>query len=71
MAPRIYHVSQVKDEKHPQHKKWRIRMASSNKTVAFFDTQAEALEEANRLAKEYNGSVMIHKLDGSIRKKKY
>ncbi len=68
---RVYHVSQEKDKKSQFFKMWRIRLRGSNKTIKFFNTQKEAIDEAERLAKEYQGRIVIHKVDGSIRKQDY
>lgn len=66
-----YHVSQNKDEKSANFKKWRVRKEGSDKTIKFFDTQKEAISYAEGLAKAADSSVVIHKVDGSIRKQDY
>lgn len=66
-----YHVSQNKDEKSDNFKKWRVRKEGSTKTIKFFNTQKEAIEFAEGLAESAGSSVVIHKLDGSIRKQDY
>jgi uncharacterized protein YdaT len=66
-----YHVSQNKDEKSDNFKKWRVRKEGSTKTIKFFNTQKEAIEYAESLAETAGSSVVIHKLDGSIRKQDY
>lgn len=66
-----YHVSQNKDEKSDHFKEWRIRKEGSNKTIKFFATQKEAIEYAEDLATKAGSSVVIHKVDGSIRKQDY
>ena len=66
-----YHVSQNKDEKSDNFKKWRVRKEGSTKTIKFFNTQKEAIEYAEGLAESAGSSVVIHKLDGSIRKQDY
>ncbi len=72
-APKIakYHVSQNKDENSDNFKKWRVRKEGSTKTIKFFDTQKEAIEFAEQLAESAGSSVVIHKVDGSIRKQDY
>jgi uncharacterized protein YdaT len=72
-APKIakYHVSQNKDENSDSFKKWRVRKEGSTKTIKFFDTQKEAIEYAEQLAESAGSSVVIHKVDGSIRKQDY
>ena len=66
-----YHVSQNKDPKSKYHKYWRVRKAGSAKTIKYFDTQAEAIVFAEDLAEKNDTSIVIHKLDGSIRKQEY
>lgn len=66
-----YHVSQNKDAKSPAFKQWRVRKEGSNKTIKYFDTQAEAIEYAEDLAEKNDTSIVIHKLDGTIRKQDY
>ncbi|MBU1093853.1 MAG: DUF2188 domain-containing protein [Firmicutes bacterium] len=66
-----YHVSQNKDPKSDNHRKWRVRKEGSEKTIKFFETQKEAIEYADGLALAAGSSVVIHKLDGSIRKQDY
>ncbi|MFW6319601.1 MAG: DUF2188 domain-containing protein [Bacillota bacterium] len=68
---RMYHVSLNKDEKSDYYKKWRVRLEKSDKTIKYFDTQKQAIDFAEGLAKEYKTSVVIHKVDGSIRKQDY
>ncbi len=72
-APKIqkYHVSQNKDENTENFKKWRVRKEGSEKTIKFFDTQKEAIDFAAGLAESAGSSVVIHKVDGSIRKQDY
>jgi uncharacterized protein YdaT len=66
-----YHVSQNKDPKSDSYKKWRVRIEGSQKTIKFFDTQKEAIAHAEDLAKSAGSSVVVHKLDGTIRKQNY
>jgi uncharacterized protein YdaT len=66
-----YHVSQNKDEDSENFKKWRVRKEGSTKTIKFFDTQKEAIAYAEQLAESAGSSVVIHKMDGSIRKQDY
>jgi len=72
-APKVqkYHVSQNKDENTENFKKWRVRKEGSEKTIKFFDTQKEAIDFAAGLAESAGSSVVIHKVDGSIRKQDY
>lgn len=69
--PARYHVSQNKDEKSPYFKKWRVRKEGSTKTIKYFDTQKEAIEYATDLADKAKTTIVIHKLNGSIRKQDY
>ena len=66
-----YHVSQNKDEKSARYKEWRVRKEGSNKTIKYFQTQKEAIDYAEELAESAGSSIVIHKLDGSIRKQDY
>ncbi len=66
-----YHVSQNKDEDSENFKKWRVRKEGSTKTIKFFDTQKEAIAFAEDLAEKAGSSIVIHKVDGSIRKQDY
>lgn len=66
-----YHVSQNKDSKSENYKMWRVRKQGSNKTIKFFKTQKEAIEYAEDLAEKAGSSVVIHKMDGKIRKQNY
>ncbi len=70
-TPPKYHVSQNKNQKSEHYKKWRVRLAGSDKTIKFYDTQKEAIEAAKEFAENNDGSVVIHKVDGSIRKQDY
>lgn len=67
----IYHVSLNKDEKSPNFKKWRVRKQGSQKTIQYFETQKEAIDFAQDLANKADGSIVIHKVDGKIRKQTY
>lgn len=66
-----YHVSQNKDARSDYYKKWRVRKEGSSKTIKYLDTQAEAIDYAQDLADKNDSSIVIHKLDGSIRKQEY
>lgn len=66
-----YHISMNKEEQSPYFKKWRVRKEGSTKTIKYFDTQKEAIAYATDLAEKANTSVVIHKVDGSIRKQDY
>ncbi len=69
--PRKYHVSYNKDSESEHYKMWRVRKEHSEKTIQYFKTQKEAIEYAETLAEHAGSSVVIHKMDGSIRKQNY
>lgn len=52
-------------------KKWQVKNASSSKVLKLFDTQKEAIDYANTLANNQEGCIIIHKVDGKIRKQNY
>lgn len=66
-----YHVSQNKNKDAEYYMKWRVRKESSDKTIQYFDTQKLAIDYAQGLAAKFGTTVVIHKLDGSIRKQDY
>lgn len=66
-----YHVSQNKDDKSEFFKQWRVRKEGSKKTIKYFPTQEEAIAYAKQLAKNNDTNIVIHKLDGTIRKQNY
>ncbi len=66
-----YHVSQNKGKNTEFYKQWRVGQESSDKTIQFFDTQKQAIDYAQGLATQAKTTVVIHKLDGSIRKQDY
>ena len=51
--------------------KWQVKFAKGEKAIKLFDTQAEAIAYAKKLAENQDGNITIHKKDGSIRKQKY
>ena len=61
-GPRVYHVA-----KHPSGQ-WSIKLASSDKVIKLFDTQAEAIAYAKGLVESRGGSVRIHSVSGRLRK---
>lgn len=67
----IYHILLNNDKKSPNYKRWRVRKQGSRMTIQHFDTQAEAIKFAEDLAKKADGSIVIHKVDGKIRKQNY
>lgn len=63
-----YHVEENKDEKNPNYKKWGIRKEGSNRTMKYFDTQKDAIDQAKTMAQNNDGSVIAHKREGGYRK---
>ena len=64
-ASKNYHIV------HRQDGKWQVKFAKGEKAIKLFDTQEEAIAYAKKLAANQNGSITIHKKDGSIRKQRY
>ncbi|MGN0819545.1 MAG: DUF2188 domain-containing protein [Christensenellaceae bacterium] len=64
MAKR-YHISQRDD------KKWQVKCEGAEKALKLFDTQKEAIAYAKTVADNQEGSIIIHKVDGKIRKTTY
>lgn len=60
-----YHIT-----KHPKGG-WQIKKGKAERALKRFDTQKEAIEYAKDLEKSTGNSYVIHKADGSIRKKEY
>lgn len=60
-----YHVAKRPDGK------WQVKFAGGEKAIKLFDTQAEAIAYAKKLAVNQDGSISIHKKDGKLRKQKY
>ncbi len=66
MAKTIYHVSKRDNDG----REWKVFIQGSDKVIKLFKTQKEALEYAESLCKNKNdgSTVMLHGLDGKIRK---
>lgn len=64
MAKR-YHISLREDEK------WQVKCEGAEKALKLFDTQKDAIAYAKSVADNQEGSIVIHKVDGKIRKTKY
>lgn len=60
----VYHISQRKELN-----KWQVKKNQANKAVKLFDTQKEAIEYAEALARSQGGSIRVHGVSGKIRKK--
>ena len=63
---KIYHISKRKEDE-----KWQVKFANGERALKLFDTQAEAIAFAKEKAKNQDGAISIHKVDGKIRKQKY
>ena len=50
----------------PSNNHWAIRSAGSTSPTLTYETQAEALEAAKRIAKGQHSEVVIHSRDGRI-----
>lgn len=62
---KVYHIS-----KH-ESGKWQVKLGKGAKALKLFDTQKEAIAFAKEKADNQEGSIVIHKLDGKIRKQNY
>ena len=60
-----YHIT-----KHPNGG-WQLKKGKASRALKLFDTQKEAIDYAKQLEKERGISFIIHKADGSTRKKTY
>ena len=62
-----YHVSKREGK---DSREWKVFIQGSDKVIKIFPTQKEALDYALKLAKNKNNDsyVMLHGLDGKIRK---
>lgn len=63
---KVYHISKRKEDN-----KWQVKFANGERALKLFNTQAEAIAFAKEKAKNQDGSISIHKVDGKIRKQKY
>lgn len=65
---KVYHVTKRKEDN-----KWTIKFATGEKVIKTFDTKVEAMEYAEKLAKNQGGVVLSHaskgKNKGKIQKK--
>ena len=60
-----YHISLREDGK------WQVKAGKAEKALKLFDTQAQAIEYAKKVADNQEGNITIHKKDGKIRKQNY
>ena len=61
---RVYHISRSKF----MSKYWQVKLATGERAIRIFDTQAEAIAYAKQLVKKQGGSIRIHSMKGQIRK---
>ena len=60
-----YHISLNADGK------WQVKGEKAEKALKLFDTQKEAIAYAKTVAGNQEGNIVIHKVDGKIRKQDY
>lgn len=60
-----YHISLNDDGK------WQVKGEKAGKALKLFDTQKEAIAYAKTVADNQEGNIVIHKVDGKIRKQDY
>lgn len=65
-TPKKYHVAQRNDDG-----LWQVKAEGAEKALKLFKTQQEAIDYAKKVADNREGSIMIHKKDGSFRKLSY
>ena len=63
---KVYHVTFRKDLR-----KWQVILGKGERAIKQFFTQGEAIDYAKELAEKNNGNMVIHMLDGKIRKQSY
>jgi hypothetical protein len=59
---RVYHISKQASGK------WQVKLATGEKAIKLFDTQALAIDYAKALVKSQGGSIRIHSVKGKLRK---
>lgn len=55
---RIYHLAKREDGK------WQVKFAGGEKAIKLFDTKEEALTYTKKMAKNQDGSVLVHNSRG-------
>jgi hypothetical protein len=60
---KTYHIA-----KRASDGKWQVKLASGEIAIKLFDTQAEAIEYAKKMAENQNGSIRVHSMKGKMRK---
>ena len=63
-SARVYHISRVKFVS----RQWQVKLATGEKAIKIFDTQAEAIDYAKKLTRTQGGSIRIHSMKGQLRK---
>lgn len=63
---KMYHISFRRDDN-----RWQVKLGKGSRALKLFNTQEEAIAYAKELAKNQDGHIVIHKLDGTIRKQRY
>ncbi len=61
-----YHIAQRAEDS-----MWQVKAEGAEKALKLFKTQQEAIDYAKKVADNQEGSIMIHKKDGSFRKLTY
>lgn len=61
-----YHIAQRSEDN-----MWQVKAEGAEKALKLFKTQQEAIDYAKKVADNQEGSIMIHKKDGSFRKLTY
>lgn len=51
--------------------KWQVKGEGAQKALKVFDTQKEAIAYAKKVADNQDTNIVIHKVDGKIRKQDY
>lgn len=59
---RVYHISRQASGK------WQVKLATGERAIKLFDTQAQAIVYAKGLVKTQGGSIRIHGVSGKMRK---
>lgn len=59
---RVYHISRQASGK------WQVKLATGERAIKLFDTQAQAIVYAKALVKTQGGSIRIHGVSGKMRK---
>ncbi|MFA6624805.1 MAG: DUF2188 domain-containing protein [Bacilli bacterium] len=61
-GPRVYHIGRQPSGV------WQVKLATGQKAIKLFDTQAQAIDYAKSLVKTQGGSIRIHSRKGHMRK---